>query len=114
MRPRILALIAVCVAVAFVASVAMAAEGEKPKKQPGCVGTVAVTKDGDAIKSITITGGKKDAPVVYCVVLDENGKKVAAFDGKKVKAIGTIAEKDGNKWITVTECTEIVPKPKNN
>ncbi len=114
MRSRILALVAVCVAVLLVAGQALAREGgDKPKKQPGCVGTVAVTKDGDAIKSITITGGKKDAPVVVCVVLDENGKKVAAFDGKKVKATGTIEEKDGNKWITVTECTEIVPKPKN-
>jgi len=67
----------------------------------------------DVIKAITITGGKKDAPVVHCVVLDENGKKVAELNGKRVRAVGTIEEKEGSKWITVQTCTEIVPKPKD-
>ncbi|HUT35309.1 MAG TPA: hypothetical protein VNE39_17600 [Planctomycetota bacterium] len=114
MRSRVLALIAVCVAMVLVAGQAMAREkGGAPKvpKPKPIMGTVAVTKDADTIKSITITSGKKDAPVVYCVVLDDNGKKVAELDGKKVKATGTVEEKDGNKWLTVATCEELVKKP---
>jgi hypothetical protein len=81
-------------------------EGDHPKKKkvPTVVGTVAVTKDGDAIKSITITSTKKNDTTAYSVVLDDNGKKV--------KATGTIAEKDGTKSITIATCEEYVPKPK--
>ncbi|MBM4036824.1 MAG: hypothetical protein FJ291_34250 [Planctomycetes bacterium] len=126
MRARFVSLAAVCMAVVFVAGQALAGEKkEKPPKAPKAkpvTGTVAVTKEKakddkgvetEVIKSITITSGKKDAPEVFCVVLDDNGKKVADFDGKRVKATGTVEEKDGNKWLTVQSCEEVVKKPKN-
>jgi hypothetical protein len=98
------------------------AKGDKPPKAKPVTGTVAVTKEKvkddkgvetEAIKAITITSGRRDAPVVYSVVLDDNGKKVADLDGKRVKATGTVEEKDGNKWLTVQACEEVVRKPKN-
>lgn len=124
MRARFVALAAICMAMVFFAGQALARDKGVPKvpKAKPITGTVAVTKEKakddkgvetDVIKSITITSGKKDAPVVYCVVLDDNGKKVADFDGKKVKATGTVAEKDGNKWLTVQSCEEFVKPPKN-
>ena len=125
MRVRFVAFAAMCVAVVLFAGQAMAREKGAPKapKAKPVMGKVAVTKEmvkddkgveTEVIKSITITGGKKDAPEVYSVVLDDNGKKVAEFDGKRVKATGTIEEKDGNKLLTVQSCEEAVKKePKN-
>ncbi len=122
MRARFLAALAVCVTMLFFAGQALAREkGDKAAKPRPVTGTVAVTKEKvkddkgaetEVIKSITITSGKKDAPVVYSVVLDDNGKKVATLDGKRVKATGTVEEKDGNKWLTVQTCEEVVRTPK--
>lgn len=105
---------------ALVAGQALARD--KVAKPKPITGTVAVTKEKvkddkgaetEVIKSITITGGKKDAPVVYNVVLDDNGKKVAEFDGKRVKVTGTVQDKDGAHWLTVQTCEEVVKQPKN-
>ena len=98
----------------FVGQAVAAEHGDQTKKKrtPSVVGTVAVTKDGDAIKSITITSTKKNDATAYSVVLDDNGRKVAELNGKKVKATGTIEEKDGTKSITIATCEEYVPKPK--
>lgn len=122
MRPRVFAFAAACMAMVLLAGQAVAREkGEKTPKPKPVVGTVAVTKEkvkddagaqAEVIKSITLTSGKKDAPAVYNVVLDDNGKKLAEFDGKRVKATGTIAEKDGNKWLTVQTCEEVVKQPR--
>jgi hypothetical protein len=123
-RARFVGLAAICMAVVFCAGQALARDaGGVPKvpKPKVVTGKVAVTKEKakddkgvetEVIKSITITSGKADAPVVYSVVLDDNGKKVAEFDGKKVKATGTVEEKDGNKLLTVQSCEEVVRKPK--
>lgn len=115
MRSRIIAVAALFAAMLFFVGQVVAAEhGDQPKKKrtPSVVGTVAVTKDGDTIKSITITSVRKTETIAYSVVLDDNGKKVADLNGKKAKATGTIEEKDGTKWITVATCEEYVPKPK--
>lgn len=116
MRTRIVVALAVFAGVLLAAGQAMArekgAEPKKPKKAT-VVGTVAVTKENDAagaevIKSITIS-----TPKASCsVVLDENGKKVAELDGKKVKAVGTMEEKDGTKWLTVESCEQPPAKKK--
>jgi hypothetical protein len=96
------------------------ARADKPAKPRAVNGTVAVTKEKvkdekgtetEVIKSITISATGR-TPVVYSVVLDDSGKKVAEFDGKKVKATGTIEEKDGNKWLTVQSCELLVKTPK--
>jgi len=122
-RSRLFALVGFCIGLVLVAGQAMAREKpDKPAKPKPVVGTVAVTKEKvkddkgaetEAIKSITIsTAGK--TPAVYSVVLDDNGKKVADFDGKRVKATGTIEEKDGNKWLTVQTCEEFVKPPRKD
>ena len=69
-------------------------------------GVVAVTKDGDKIKQITIGEGT-DAVVCVCTST-EDGKKVADLAGKTVKATGTLAEKAGKKVLTVTKPVEEV------
>ncbi len=113
MRPRIVTLAALCLMLLGAAGQALAREKpEKPKKTQAVVGTVAVTKakegDAEVVKSITITATRKGETTAYSVVLDDNGKKVAEFDGKKVKATGTVEEKDGTKWLTVATC-ELAP-----
>ena len=116
MTSRIIAVAALFAAMLFFVGQVVAGEheGDQPKKKrtPSVVGTVAVTKDGETIKSITITSVRKTETTVYSVVLDINGKKVAELDGKKAKATGAIEEKEGTKWITVATCQEFVPKPK--
>ena len=69
------------------------------------VGLVTVTKDGDKVKQITIGEGA-DAVVCVCTSTDE-GKKCADLAGKKVKATGVVAEKDGKKVMTVSKCEEV-------
>jgi hypothetical protein len=67
-------------------------------------GLVAVTKDGDKVKQITI--GQGDAMICVCTST-EAGKKIADLAGKTVKATGTVAEKGGKKVITVTKAEEV-------
>lgn len=83
-------------------------KGEKKKREPKeakastVVGVVAVEKDGDEIKGVTLTAKRKDKEVVVNVVLDEKGKALGEeMDGKKAAVKGTIKTKDGAKWITV-------------
>ncbi len=118
MRVRIVALAAVCGMLLAFAGQALAREKGEPKakKPQNVVGTVAVTKAKDdkgveTIKSITISVTRRTENIVYNVVLDDNGKKVADFDGKKVKATGTVEEKDANKWLTVATCDLAPAKP---
>jgi uncharacterized lipoprotein YajG len=64
-------------------------------------GIVSVTKDANgAITAVTLTAADGAA---YNVTLDENGKKLGEeMADKKVDVEGTVAEKDGQKCITVT------------
>lgn len=46
--------------------------------------------------------------VVYMVVLDAKGKNLAVdMDGKEVEALGTVQDKDGEKWLTVESYVEL-------
>ena len=80
---------------AILASTCFAAEGNAVKVQ----GTVSVTKEADAIKSVQLTTDSG----VYNVELDENGLALGEMDGKQVEVEGTVTvpEKDGPKWLKV-------------
>ena len=72
-------------------------------------GKVAVTKDGDTVKQITITQGE-DA---FCVCnTNDEGKDLAKLDGKTVKATGTVTDKDAKKVIKVTKFEEVKEEAK--
>ena len=77
-----------------------AGKGDKAGDKP-TIGTVKVTMDGADIKEITITD---KAGTAIKVKLDDKGKELKAYDGKKVAAKGTVS--DGT--ITVTEFKEAV------
>lgn len=80
---------------AILASTCFAAEGDAVKVQ----GTVSVTKEADAIKSVQLT---TDAGTYY-IELDENGLALGEMDGKKVEVEGTVtvSEKEGLKSLKV-------------
>jgi flagellar basal body-associated protein FliL len=84
---------------ALLSVVCFAAE-KAPAESVKVQGLVSVTKDANGdITAVTLT--TKDG-VVYNVTLDENGKKLGEeMANKKVEIEGTVAEKDGAKWITV-------------
>jgi len=67
-------------------------------------GVVTVTKEGDTVKQITI--GEGDTKVCVCMT-DDEGKKLADMNGKKVKATGQIQEKAGKKVVKVTKAEEV-------
>jgi len=55
--------------------------------------------------------GEKWEKVIYNVVNDDNGKKLAKeADGKRVEIKGTVETKDKVEWLTVKEFTVVVPK----
>lgn len=121
MKARILGpALGFCAAIVLFGGVAFAREGggkprEKPK--PGVTGLVTTTKekkdDKEVITAVTITQTRKTGDIVHNVVLDDVGKELGEkMNGKKVRATGIIAEKDGKKEITVEKYEEFVPKPK--
>ena len=70
-------------------------------------GTVSVTKGDDgAVTAVKLTVDK----TVYNVVLDDNGKKLAELNAKKVEVTGTVATKDEVKTLTVKTMKEVVEK----
>jgi hypothetical protein len=99
---RILSAVLACVVA--VATIAMAEEAAPAATS--IKGKVAVVKEGDAVKAITLTAKEGEAEVVYEVAVDENGTKLAAKDGQDAEVKGTVAEKDGKKTLTVTEIVE--------
>ncbi|MGO8688409.1 MAG: hypothetical protein ACLQLG_02140 [Thermoguttaceae bacterium] len=74
-----------------------AAAADEPPLLIGIVKAAAV----HAPEAATLKVGK----VVYKIVKDTNGKKVAAeAKDKKVEIKGAIEDRQGVKWITVTSC----------
>ena len=86
----------------FVPALALAADPVK------LVGTVSITEDEDwNITAVTLTTPDNTA---YKVVLDENGKKLGSeAEGDKVELTATVADKDGLKWITVSDF-KVIPE----
>jgi cell division protein FtsI/penicillin-binding protein 2 len=90
---------AMCVAVA-VSLVGFAFTRTALAAQVMIVGVVKASA-ADAKEAATLKAG----PVTYKIVKDDNGKIVAKdANGKKVEIQGTVANKDGAKWITVSVC----------
>lgn len=96
-------------AVGFIAPFAMADEAAKPADKPTecqaakaqtMTGAVSVAKDFEgAIEKVTLTVSVKnsegeESEVAYSVTLDENGKKLAALDGKKVEVSAVLTKKE--------------------
>src|SRR5262245_34814927 len=99
-----LALTALCAC--FSAAKSFAAEDSK------LTGTVKVEKDdAGAVKKVTLNVGEGAAAVAYTVVQDDKGKEVAKHDGETCTITGTVAEKDGEKQLTVKE-SKAAEKPK--
>lgn len=85
----------VMLAVVLIASAALLIAAETVKVQ----GLVGVTADAEGvITAITLTNADG---AVYNVTLDEQGLKLGELADKKVEVEGTIAETDGQNWITV-------------
>jgi hypothetical protein len=66
-------------------------------------GTVVVTKEGDAVAKIVI---KKAEGAAVNVALDDEGKKLAAMDGKAVEAKGVMKEEK----LVVKSCKAVEEK----
>lgn len=78
---------------------------EKKAETVTVTGTVSVEKDDDDnVTAVTLTADG----TAYKVVLDGKGKKLADLDGKNVEAKGAVEDKDGEKWLTVSEYKEVV------
>ncbi|MFA5239431.1 MAG: hypothetical protein WC476_06960 [Phycisphaerae bacterium] len=94
----------VMLAVVLIAGAGLLIAGEAVKVQ----GLVGVTTDAEGvITAVTLTDADG---VVYNVTLDEQGLKLGAMADKKVEVEGTVAETDGQNWITVLSITEKAPK----
>lgn len=107
---------AICAALLLLAGTSdvLAREGrEKKPRKPRVVGAVAVTKEGDEIKGVTLTEKKKGEEVVYTVELDEKGKQLGQeLDGKRAMVMGDITEEGGKKTIKVERFRELKARPK--
>jgi hypothetical protein len=78
-------------------------------------GTVEVTKDkvGD-INAVELKVGQI-IKHTYHITLDEKGKELGQkMAGEKVKVKGTLSEKAGAEWLTITEYSAISSKPKKD
>ena len=101
------------VAMAFVFSTAFA--GEKEAKKVDLKGLLKIEKDGDKVKSATLTVACKagckgcDKDVAYEVTgkNEEVTKKLAELDGKEVEIKGEAAEKEGKKTLTADAVKEV-------
>jgi phage gp16-like protein len=79
-------------AMCFVGAMVLAAD-------EALTGKVSVTKGDDGkVTAIKLAVGE----VTYNVNLEGKGMGLAELDKKVAKVTGTVAEKDGAKWITVT------------
>jgi len=81
------------------ASMVLAAD--TPADKPGTVtlaGTVLAVKDANGL-SLSVKLATKD--VVYSVVLNKEGYKLADFNGKEVEVRGIVKTKDNENWLTV-------------
>ncbi|MBI4229921.1 MAG: hypothetical protein HY608_03715 [Planctomycetes bacterium] len=83
-------------------------------------GTVACTTDEAGtltgvcleVECSACEGDCECPPETYHVTLDDVGCKLAGCDGHAVSATGTVSERDGQKWLTVTDATcEICEEP---
>lgn len=63
------------------------------------IGKVVVTRKGDKVESIKIVGDSQS----WAVKMNQNARTVAAFEGKKVKAKGTLEKLELKTVLAVSE-----------
>ncbi|MGA2094048.1 MAG: hypothetical protein ABSH16_11695 [Sedimentisphaerales bacterium] len=93
----------------FAASTVLAAEA--PAEKPATVtvvGMVIAVKDANSMP-LSVKLAAKD--VIYSVVLNKEGLKLADFDGKEAEVKGIVTMKDNVSWLTVLSSKE-AEKPK--
>ena len=72
-------------------------------------GKVSVVKAEDNVTAITVSNEQ----ATYSIVLDKNGKALAAMDGKMVQVTGTVTQtEDGKKLLKVTSVKPVVEEHK--
>jgi hypothetical protein len=76
-----------------------------------CTGTIEVTRDkAGNIETVVLKPGGLFKRA-YNVTLDAKGKELGEkMAGKQVDAKGTVSEKEGAKWLTVTGYSEVPSK----
>jgi hypothetical protein len=107
MALRLLLVIGVIGLVAVPAVLAAQTPAEKPETVT-VVGTVTAVKDANGLP-LSVKFAVKD--VVYNVILNKEGLKLADFDGKEAEVKGIVITKDDENWLTVLSSKE-VEKPK--
>jgi hypothetical protein len=91
------------------ASTVFAAEAPAEKPAPiTVVGIVLVVKDANGMP-LSVKLAAKD--IIYSVVLNKEGLKLADFDGKEAEVQGIVMMKDNESWITVLSSKQ-AEKPK--
>jgi hypothetical protein len=85
-------------------------KAEKREAPPHFVGVIKAEKDttGKVTGATLTVKAKKEGEdaQVFTIVMDENGQKAAACDGKTCMVRGTVEEKEGVKSLKVTSCRE--------
>lgn len=95
-------------AIATVVSAVLVATVRAEDAVVGLTGTVVATLDEQgAVTAVSLVVVQDDVKATYAVALDENGKKLAALNGKLVKVVGTVVTTDAGKTVTVTACAEV-------
>ena len=83
---------------AILASTCFAAEGDVIKLQ----GVVSVTRDANnVITAVQLAANAGAYAGTYNVELDAKGLELGEMDGQKVEVVGSVSEKDGQKWLKV-------------
>ena len=98
--------LALVMGVVGLVAASMVLAADTPADKPGTVtlvGTVMAVKDANGLP-LSVKLATKD--VVYDVVLDKEGFKLADFDGKEVEVKGIVKTKDNENWLTVLSSKE--------
>ena len=110
-RMSLVGLLVAVLAIGFVATGYAADDAAKAVTVRGTVKAVTDVAGCAATVTARTRVGEEMKEVVYNVVDDENGKKLAKdADGKHATIKGTVQTKEAVEWLTVTEFTVMTPK----
>jgi len=100
-------LLATLVCLGLALSTVRSADGDAGDKVALRGYVLTIEDDNGTVKSVKLVVAGQDEDVTYQVTLDEKGKKLAALDGKDVKATGVVTTKDNAKWLAVESFKEV-------